>query len=141
MVRAFWTRSGVCASVLLSALAAGCQHHTGESTCAEPLKPAATAPAEQFTLSGGVVNPGTRKLEAGETVSKVIMQVLPVPPGAPMTIVLIRQAPEGKTRQLIQLGSDGKLMDPKQDWALRNGDEIVFPGGRGGDTSTNPTGH
>ena len=126
--------------VVLSILAAGCHHESSGQPCSEPL-PATTASSEQYILSGGVVNPGPRKLEPGETISMVVTQVIPNPPGAPMTIVLIRQAPEGKTRQLIQLNNNGRLIDPKQDLALRNGDEIEFPGGRGSDSSRNPTGH
>jgi len=101
-----------------------------------------SASAQQIVLAGGVEKPGPRKLEPGETVSTVLAANLPNPPGKPITVVLIRQAPEGKTRQLIQLDANGKLMDQKQDWALRNGDEIVFPGGgEGSDSSKTPTGH
>ena len=45
-----------------------------------------------------------------------------------MTVVLIRRGPEGRTRRLIQLDANGKLIDPKQNVALLDGDEIVFPG-------------
>ena len=141
MDRAFGMRREISTIVVLSALTVGCQHHESCPAGPGPAGTMPTASAQQYILSGGVENPGPRKLEPGETVSMVITEVIPNPPGAPMTIVLIRQAPEGKTRQLIQLGSNGKLMDPKQDLSLRNGDEIVFPGGRGSDSSRNPTGH
>ena len=55
-----------------------------------------------------------------------------------MTIVLIRRAPEGKTRQLIQLDARGQLMNEKQNFALRDGDELVFPGGKTTDPTGNP---
>jgi hypothetical protein len=96
---------------------------------------------QKHTLRVGVENPRPHKLKPGETISIALTLEIPNPPGAPMTIVLIRQAPEGKTRQLIQLNNEGRLIDPKQDLALRNGDEIEFPGGRGSDSSLNPTGH
>jgi hypothetical protein len=127
--------------VVLSILTVGCQHHCSDQPATAA---SATMPSEalqQYILSGGVENPGPRKLQPGETISMVLTQEIPNPPGAPMTIVLIREAPEGKTRQLIQLNSNGRLSDPKQDFALRNGDEIEFPGGRGSDSSRNPTGH
>jgi hypothetical protein len=94
----------------------------------------------QYVLSGGVLNPGPRELKPGDTVAEIIAENLSTPPGKPITIVLIRQAPEGKTRVLIQLDAQGRLMDQKQDWAIRNGDELVFPGGQGSNSTRNPTG-
>jgi hypothetical protein len=91
-------------------------------------------------VSGGVASPGTRTLVAGDTVESVLARDCPYATGRPCTVVLIRQAPEGKTRQLIQLDSNGKLMDEKQNLAMRNGDELVFPGGKGSDSTRNPTG-
>jgi hypothetical protein len=40
---------------------------------------------------------------------------------------LIRQGPEGKSRQLIQLDPSGKLMDEKQNYVLRDGDVLIIP--------------
>jgi hypothetical protein len=126
---------------LLCIFVTGCHHQaacptTQGTPCTEPMKT-----SQQITLSGGVTKPGPRKLAPGETVSMVVAENFPNPPGKPVTIVLIRQAPEGRTRQLIQLDANGKLMDPKQDWALRNGDEIVFPGGQQTDADRTPSGH
>jgi hypothetical protein len=140
MNRAIRMRNRISTFALMSLLTVGC--HRGEnpttqcSPCTEPL-----SAAQKITLSGGVTNPGSRTLQPGETVSKVVAENFPNPPGKPVTIVLIRQAPEGRTRQLIQLDASGKLMDPKQDWALRNGDEIVFPGGQGSDAEHAPAAH
>lgn len=111
-----------------------CQSHI----CApsSPSKPVATA-SSQYVVSGGIVHPGPRPLVPGDTVASVIARDLPGPPGQPITIVLVRHAPEGKTRQLIQLDAQGQLMSEKQNVALRNGDELIFPGG----TESNPTGN
>jgi hypothetical protein len=79
-------------------------------------------------------------LVSGDTVSTVLDRDFPNPLGRPCTIILIRQAPEGKTRQLIQLDANGKLINPKQDLVLRDGDELVFPGGNGSNSTRNPTG-
>jgi hypothetical protein len=93
----------------------------------------------RYVLSGTVPNPGPHDIQAGDTVESVVARNLPGPPGKPITIVLVRRAPEGMIRQLIQLDAGGRLMDPKQDVALRDGDELVFPGGAGS-ASSNPTG-
>ena len=100
----------------------------------------ATIPCCQYVVSGGVSRPGPRTLVAGDTVSTVVARDFANAPDWPCTVILIRQAPEGKTRQLIQLDSQGKLINEKQDWVLRNGDELVFPGGEGSDSTRNPTG-
>jgi hypothetical protein len=101
---------------------------------------AAAAVGCQYVVSGGIPNPGPQPLLSGDTIASVLARNVYIPPGQPITIVLIRHAPEGKTRQLIQLDSRGQLMDEKQNFALRNGDELVFPGGKGSDSSGNPTG-
>jgi hypothetical protein len=49
----------------------------------------------------------------------------------PLTLVLVRRGPEGKTRQIIPVDSHGKLMDEKQNFALRGGDELVFSASAG----------
>lgn len=105
----------------------------------EPAPPSPTADAH-YLISGGVSNPGPRTLAPGDTLAIVIDRNLPPPTGQKaMTIVLIRHAPEGKTHQLIQLDARGHLMDEKQNFALRNGDELVFPGGKGSNPTGNPT--
>jgi protein involved in polysaccharide export with SLBB domain len=103
-----------------------------------PSQPAAVA---QYLIAGGVTNPGPRALAPGDTVATVIARNLTLSSGQPMTIVLIRRAPEGKTHQLIQLDAQGQLMDEKQNFALRDGDELVFPGGKGADPTGSPTGN
>jgi hypothetical protein len=107
-----------------------------------PPQPSPPAPAAlaQYSISGGVADPGPRILAPGDCVGAVIARNL-IPSGQPMTIVLVRRAPEGKTRQLIQLDARGQLMDEKQNFALRNGDELVFPGGKNADPAGNPTGN
>jgi protein involved in polysaccharide export with SLBB domain len=101
---------------------------------------AATAPCCQYVVSGGALHPGRHELRPGDTVSKILACELPAAPGKPVAIVLIRQGPEGKTQRRIQLDARGRLMDEKQNWALRNGDELVFPGGGGSNSTRNPTG-
>jgi protein involved in polysaccharide export with SLBB domain len=80
-----------------------------------------------YTVSGECPSPGARPLYPGVTVSKVLAGEITHSPGVATTLVLIRHGPEGKSRQLIQLDADGKLMDEKQDYVLRDGDELVFP--------------
>jgi hypothetical protein len=113
-------------------------HQPPSASLVEPISPPATLPCCQYTVSGDIAHPGPRVLQDGDTVSTVLARLLPAPPGKPITLVLIRQAPEGKTRRLIQVDATGKLMDEKQDWALRNGDELVFPGSTGGGAKTPP---
>ncbi len=104
-----------------------CQPH-GSSQSSPPV-PAATA-SSQYFVSGGIAHPGPRPLIPGDTVAGVIARDLPKLPGEPITIVLIRHAPEGITRQFIQLDAHGQLMSEKQNVVLRNGDELIFPGGK-----------
>lgn len=120
------------ATCLLCLLFTACEQQT-------PPVPAQSAPSPVATylISGDVAHPGPRTLAPGDCVATVISQIFPASPGEPMTIVLIRRAPEGKTRQLIQLDARGQLMDQKQNVALRDGDELVFPGG----ITTDPTGN
>ena len=106
----------------------------------DDVSPPTTIPCCQYVISGGIPHPGPRTLVAGDTVSTVLARDFPNALERPCTIVLIRQAPEGKTHQLIQLDATGKLVNEKQDWVLRNGDELVFPGGQGSNSTRNPTG-
>jgi hypothetical protein len=66
-------------------------------------------------------------IHPGDTVSKVVAKYLPKPDGTSETIVLIRHGPEGVSKRLIQISPSGRLMDPTQDVALRDGDELDFP--------------
>jgi hypothetical protein len=116
-----------------------CQSHPC-SFVDDDVSPPTTIPCCQYVISGGVPHPGPRTLLAGDTVSIVLARDFPNAAARPCTIILIRQAPEGKTRQLIQLDASGKLVNEKQDWVLRNGDELVFPGGQGSNSTRNPTG-
>ncbi|HEX4052902.1 MAG TPA: hypothetical protein VHX86_01425 [Tepidisphaeraceae bacterium] len=93
----------------------------------------------QYVVSGGIPKPGSRRLIPGDTVATVIARDFPNPPAEPITIVLVRRAPEGKTRQLIQLDAHGQLMSEQQNIVLRNGDELIFPGGAGSNSTGNPT--
>jgi hypothetical protein len=107
---------------LLLACLYGCCH-SGEENNSEPI----AVISGHYVLSGNVAKAGEHSLYAGDTVGKVLSRV-GAQPGKPITLVLIRRAPEGKTRQLIQLDADGKLMDETQNYVLRDGDELAFPG-------------
>lgn len=124
---------------LLALGTAACRH--GSTTInLEDHEPPTTVPCCQYTLAGGIPRPGPRTLLPGDTVSTVLSRDFPFAPGKPTTVVLIRQAPEGKTKQLIQLNADGRLMDAKQDYALRNGDELLFAGGPESNAAPAPPG-
>lgn len=105
---------------LLSALLLAC-HPAGPQQSAQ-----ITTTPDQYVVSGEVRNPGPRPLIAGANVAWVLANTPLTNPGGAMTVVLIRRGPEGKTRQLIPLDAHGKLMDEKQNYALRGGDELVF---------------
>jgi protein involved in polysaccharide export with SLBB domain len=83
--------------------------------------------ASHYIVTGDVIEPGRHVLNPGETISMVLASDLFHSHGVAVTVVLRRQGPEGKTRELIQLNPDGKLMDEKQDYVLRDGDELIFP--------------
>jgi protein involved in polysaccharide export with SLBB domain len=85
-----------------------------------------TAGPDEYIVSGEVQNPGPRPLVAGANVAWVLANTPLTTPRGPMTLVLVRRGPEGKSRQLIPLDAHGKLMDEKQNYALRGGDELVF---------------
>jgi hypothetical protein len=125
--------SAVCLSMV------ACQPH-GSPSAEDDMSEPTTMPCCQYVVSGGVSHPGSRTLVAGDTVSIVLSREFQSPPGHPCTVILIRRAPEGRTRQLIQLNASGQLTDQKQNWMLRNGDELVFPGGEGSNSTRNPTG-
>lgn len=111
----------------------GCCHREGAG---EQTPPAAAEPADAIhcTLSGTVKHPGVYVIPPGSTVSWVLAHDASVPPGEPLTLALVRRAPEGQTRELIPLDSTGHLLDAKQDYVLRDGDQLIFsssvlPGG------------
>jgi len=138
MNRAFGIRCSLVFAAALALSVAACHPRTSPVT--DLAAPPATLPCCQYTVTGGVAQAGPQTLEPGDTVSIVLARILPTAPGKPMTIVLIRQAPEGKTQQLIQLDPTGQLMDQKQNWTLRNGDELVFPGGQAANSTRIPNG-
>jgi hypothetical protein len=82
--------------------------------------------AATYTVSGSVKWAGSHPLHTGDTVATVISLCLPNPPGVSETLVLIRRGPEGISKRLIQISSTGRLSDPTQDVALRDGDELLF---------------
>jgi len=125
---------------LISLPLVACQPHPAPNVAEDVGPPPATMPCCQYVVSGGVAHPGPRTLRSSDTVSTVLAREMPQPPERAITVILIRQAPEGKTRELVQINAEGKLMDEKQDWTLRNGDELVFPGGEGSNSTRNPTG-
>jgi hypothetical protein len=132
-----------CKSLLISVVIlslAACHPQPAAPNPESDVSPPPTVQSSQYVISGGVAHPGPRTLQPGDTVSSVLARDFPNDTGRPCTIVLIRQAPEGKTRQLIQLDAAGKLVNPKLDLALRNGDELLFPGGDGSNSMRNPTG-
>jgi hypothetical protein len=124
---------------LISLSTVACQQRNAP-VAEEDISAPTTVPCCQYIVSGGVAHPGPRLLVSGDTISTVIARDFANAQERPCTVVLIRQAPEGKTHQLIQLDASGKLIDEKQDWLLRNGDELVFPGGDGSNSTRNPTG-
>ncbi|MGA2584673.1 MAG: hypothetical protein ABSG31_15465 [Tepidisphaeraceae bacterium] len=103
----------------LVVLLAGC--HSQTNTSIPPESAAAT-----YTVSGSVKWAGSHPLHTGDTVATVISLCLPNPPGVSETLVLIRRGPEGISKRLIQISSTGRLSDPTQDVALRDGDELLF---------------
>jgi hypothetical protein len=139
MSRAFGMRCQLFFVSVVSLSALACQPPASSAPAAGS-GAATTTPCCQYVVSGGAAHPGQHVLRPGDTVSTILARDLAAKPGKPITIVLIRQAPEGKTRQLIQLDASGRLMDQKQNWVLRNGDELVFPGGAGSNSTRNPTG-
>jgi hypothetical protein len=105
---------------LLPALLLAC-HGAGPQQSAQ-----ITTTPDQYIVSGEVQNPGPRPLGTGVDVAWVLANTPLTAPRGPMTLVLVRRGPEGKTKQMIPLDSHGKLMDEKQNVALRGGDELVF---------------
>jgi len=140
MNRVFGMRYKLPLVAVVSLSLVACQPRAALPSAENDVSAPTTIPCCQYVISGGVAHPGVRTLIAGDTVSIVLARDFPEALGKSCTIILIRQAPEGKTRQLIQLDANGKLINEKQDWHLRNGDEFVFPGGEGSDSSRNPTG-
>jgi protein involved in polysaccharide export with SLBB domain len=113
--------------ILLASLLWGCnENHPGQSP---------NAPTPQYLLSGDIKAAGRHNLHPGDTVSTVLARDLGDSEIGPATLVLSRHGPEGKTRELIQLNAIGQLMDEKQNYVLRDGDELIFPG-----STTNPGG-
>jgi hypothetical protein len=88
---------------------------------------AADSTQPHYMVQGDVAEPGRHDLHAGDTIASVLADDLFHSHGQPVTLVLVRHGPEGKTRQLIPLDANGKLMDEKQDYVLRDGDELIFP--------------
>jgi hypothetical protein len=113
-------RIGASFIYLLPALLLAC-HGNGAQQPAQ-----ITTTPDQYIVTGEVQNPGPRPLVTGANVAWVLANTPLNAPAGPMTVVLIRRGPEGKTRQLIPLDVHGKLMDEKQNYALRGGDELVF---------------
>jgi len=136
MSRAFGMRCQLIFVSLVSLSVLACQPRASSA----PAGTATTRPCCHYVVSGGALHPGRHELQPGDTVSTILARELPAAPGKPVGIVLIRQAPEGKTSQRIQLDARGRLMDEKQNWVIRNGDELVFPGGSGSNSMRNPTG-
>lgn len=64
----------------------------------------------------------------GDTVAALLQSRLPsVMNGRPTTVVLVRRGPEGSTRELIDVDADRQLMDPHQNYVLRDGDKLILP--------------
>jgi hypothetical protein len=120
MKRRYWSILPLLSMVALSA----CKSSSGESS---PQTPAAVT-SPRYMLSLGPNSSAWHPLQPGDTVQTVLDQNLIPTPHGPMTLVLVHRGPEGRSRELIQLDADGKLMDPKQNYVLRDGDELVFPG-------------
>ena len=137
MSRAFGMRCQLFFVSVVSLSVLACQPRPSSAPVAGTVM---TRPCCQYVVSGGAAHPGQHELRPGDTVSTILERELPDKPGKPVTIVLIRRAPEGRVRQLIQLDANGRLMDQRQNWAIRNGDELVLPGGSGSNSTRSPTG-
>ncbi len=111
-------------SLLLFAALSACKSNTD----ATPPQTSDGSSGPRYMLSTGPNSAAWHPLEPGDSVETVLTQN-PIPtPHGPMTVVLVHRGPEGRSRELIQLEADGKLMDPKQNYALRDGDELIYPG-------------
>jgi protein involved in polysaccharide export with SLBB domain len=115
------------ALLLLTSLTWGCHCTHSPQTV--------NTPTPQYILSGGIKAAGRHDLHPGDTISIVLTRDLGASNVGAVTLVLMRHGPEGKSRELIQLNAIGQLMDEKQNYVLRDGDELIFPGG-----TTNPGG-
>ncbi|MGA3065644.1 MAG: hypothetical protein ABSF29_02230 [Tepidisphaeraceae bacterium] len=105
---------------MLPGLAWGCN----SSSVTE--RPDGSGPQYVLSSPSGLAKP--RELHPGDTVAIVLARDLANSGLGGVTLVLIRHGPEGKTRELIQLDAAGKLMDEKQNYVLRDGDEMILPG-------------
>lgn len=104
----------------------GCKTKPAATTL-PTIAPSTLTSSRHVILSGNVAAPGPKPLADGETVASVIAANFSKN-GKPAAVVLVRQGPDGKTRELIQVDPNGRLMDEKQDYLLRDNDELVFPG-------------
>jgi hypothetical protein len=119
----------ILALILLPAFLLGCHNAPqAENTSYTPPQLTPSPAPGVYRVSGGIATPGQRPLAPGETVSMALassLHDLSVHP--PFTITLVRQCPEGKSRELIDVNHDGHLMEMKQDYVLRDGDELIMP--------------
>ena len=87
------------------------------------------APEGQYVVVSNLENE-SRPLGNCETVSTALRRSssdATVSEKGPMSVVLIRRTPEGLNRELINCDEHLRPLDPKQDYILRDGDELVLP--------------
>lgn len=85
-----------------------------------------TRPIARYTVTG-IPGAGTFVLVNGDTLLEVLNRHLSTAATRPSTIMLVRRCPEGNSRELIQLDAAGRLLNVKQNYVLRDGDELQFP--------------
>ena len=78
-----------------------------------------------FTLSGNLSQKGSRDLFAGETVCDVLHSLSIDAASNKLTVVLNRRCPEGTTSEMIDVSSSLTVLDPRRNYELRDGDELI----------------
>lgn len=94
---------------------------------AAPVEKPTTRPAVigSISLTGDIDRPGQRDLRGGEKISDVLRTASLSVPASKLTVVLNRRCPEGTTSEMIDIGQDLAVLDPRRNYDLRDGDELV----------------
>ncbi|HTW93596.1 MAG TPA: hypothetical protein VMD30_02305 [Tepidisphaeraceae bacterium] len=95
--------------------------------CAPPPAPPVSM-QDSYLITGDGPAHGDYPLQPGLTVSRAVRLALQkTGQGGPLTVIYIQRGPEGRTRHIIDLGPDLNPKNPRQDYLLRGGDELVLP--------------
>jgi len=78
-----------------------------------------------ISLSGDIARPGQRDLRGGEKISDVLRTASLSVPASKLTVVLNRRCPEGLTSEMIDIDQNLAVLDPRRNYDLRDGDELV----------------